>query len=45
MATKFALLMIGKRGAILAIAALIAALAGAEGGSGFRIDGFWDGPH
>jgi hypothetical protein len=43
-ATKFAFL-IGKRGTILAIASVIAALLGAETDGFFRIDGFWDGPH
>ena len=41
MATKFAL-FIGRRGTILAIASVIAALLGAKGGHNI---GFWDGPH
>ncbi len=44
MATKFALL-IGRRGAILTIASVIAALLGAKAGHSFHLAGFWDGPH
>ena len=41
MATKLTLL-IGRRGTIVAIASVIAALLGAKTGN---VVGFWDGPH
>ena len=44
MATKFALL-IGRRGAILTIASVAAALLGAKTGTCLHVAGFWDGPH
>ncbi len=44
MVTKFALL-IGRRGTMLAIASMLAALLGAKAGLPLRVSGFWDGPH
>ncbi len=44
MATKLALL-VGRRGSILAIVSIFAALLGAKIGSPFHCAGFWDGPH
>jgi len=43
-ATKLALL-ISRRGGILAIVSVFAALLGAKIGSPVHVAGFWDGPH
>ena len=44
MATTFASLM-NKRGLFVAVAAIVAAVCGADLEHGFHVVGFWDGPH